>query len=63
LRGVDGAQRDGARLPRDDVTDATAALGGEDAYEAMVQRYRLISHATLDVEEFLAASGRIVRSG
>jgi hypothetical protein len=44
-------------------TDATAALGGEDAYEAMVRRYRLISHATLDVEEFLAASGRSVRPG
>jgi nicotinamidase-related amidase len=44
-------------------TDATAAIGGEDAYEAMVQRYRLISHATLDVEEFLEASGKSVRSG
>jgi nicotinamidase-related amidase len=41
-------------------TDATAAIGGEDAHEAMVQRYRLISHATLDTAEFLAAS---VQSG
>jgi nicotinamidase-related amidase len=44
-------------------TDATAALGGEGAYEAMVQRYRLISHATLDVEEFLDANDKSVRSG
>jgi hypothetical protein len=28
-----------------------------------VRRYRLISHATLDVEEFLAASGKSVRPG
>jgi nicotinamidase-related amidase len=44
-------------------TDATAALGGEDAYEAMVRRYRLISHATLDVGQFLAANEESVRSG
>jgi nicotinamidase-related amidase len=36
-------------------TDATAALGGEGAHREMVQRYRMISHATLDVEEFLGA--------
>lgn len=37
-------------------TDATAALGGKDAYEAMVLRYPFISHATLDVTAFLAQS-------
>ena len=44
-------------------TDATAAIGGEGAYKEMVQRYRMISHATLDVDEFLAANGKNVRSG
>jgi hypothetical protein len=43
-------------------TDATAALGGEGAYHEMVQRYRMISHATLDVDEFLAVSGTSVPS-
>ncbi|MDN3354431.1 isochorismatase family cysteine hydrolase [Actinomadura sp. DC4] len=38
-------------------TDATAGIGGEAAHEVMIQRYRLISHATLDVDDFLAASG------
>jgi nicotinamidase-related amidase len=42
-------------------TDATAAIGGRDAYEAMVRRYPLISHATLTVDEFLTASGRPAR--
>jgi nicotinamidase-related amidase len=44
-------------------TDATAAIGGEDVHEAMVQRYRMISHATLDVDEFLAANAKSARSG
>jgi nicotinamidase-related amidase len=39
-------------------TDATAALGGEIAHAVMVERYRLISHATLDVDEFLATCGQ-----
>ncbi|MGN9812847.1 cysteine hydrolase family protein [Micromonospora sp. BQ11] len=38
------------------ITDATAAMGGRPAYEAMVLRYPLISHATLTVDEFLAAT-------
>jgi nicotinamidase-related amidase len=42
-------------------TDATAAIGGREAYEAMVQRYPLISHATLTVDEFLAASRNGIR--
>jgi nicotinamidase-related amidase len=33
--------------------DATAALGGREASEAMVLRYPYISHATLTVDEFL----------
>ena len=37
-------------------TDATAAVGGRDAYEAMILRYPLISHATLTVDEFLTAT-------
>ncbi|MFD8006235.1 cysteine hydrolase family protein [Streptomyces mirabilis] len=36
-------------------TDATAAAGGRDAYEAMILRYPAISHATLSVDEYLAA--------
>jgi nicotinamidase-related amidase len=44
-------------------TDATAAIGGEDVHEAMVQRYRMISHATLDVDGFLAANAESARSG
>jgi nicotinamidase-related amidase len=43
-------------------TDATAAIGGEDVHEAMVQRYRMISHATLDVDGFLAANAKSARS-
>jgi nicotinamidase-related amidase len=38
-------------------TDATAALGGRPAYDAMVLRYPTISHATLTVDEFLASAG------
>jgi nicotinamidase-related amidase len=37
-------------------TDGTAAAGGPEAYDAMVKRYPLISHATLTVDEFLKAS-------
>jgi len=37
-------------------TDATAAWGGRDAYDAMILRYPMISHATLSVDEFLAAT-------
>jgi nicotinamidase-related amidase len=44
-------------------TDATAAIGGEDVHEAMVQRYRMISHATFDVDGFLAANAKSARSG
>jgi nicotinamidase-related amidase len=40
------------------LTDATAALGGRDAYEAMILRYPMISHATLTVDEFLTATRR-----
>ena len=36
-------------------TDATAAWGGREAYEAMILRYPMISHATLPVDEFLTA--------
>jgi nicotinamidase-related amidase len=43
-------------------TDATAAIGGEGVHEAMVQRYRMISHATLDVDGFLAANAKSARS-
>lgn len=39
-------------------TDATAAFGGRDAYEAMILRYPMISHATLTVDEFLTATRR-----
>ncbi|WP_431964941.1 cysteine hydrolase family protein [Actinacidiphila sp. bgisy160] len=39
-------------------TDATAAAGGRAAYDAMVLRYPAISHATLTVDEFLAATSR-----
>lgn len=42
-------------------TDATAAAGGQPAYDAMIQRYPLISHATLAVDEFLAATRNVVR--
>ncbi|MEH0934508.1 cysteine hydrolase family protein [Micromonospora psammae] len=38
------------------ITDATAAAGGRAAYDAMVLRYPLISHATFSVDEFLAAT-------
>lgn len=38
-------------------TDATAAVGGRDAYDdAMILRYLFISHATLTVDEFLTAT-------
>ncbi|SEF17354.1 cysteine hydrolase family protein [Streptomyces sp. Ag109_O5-10] len=37
-------------------TDATAAFGGRPAYDAMILRYPLISHATLSAEEFLSAT-------
>lgn len=37
-------------------TDATAAVGGRDAYDAMNLRYPFISHATLTVDEFLTAT-------
>lgn len=37
-------------------TDATAAAGGQPAYDAMILRYPLISHATLTVDDFLAAT-------
>lgn len=40
-------------------TDATAAAGGRDAYEAMVRRYPMISHATGTVDEFLAETGKV----
>jgi nicotinamidase-related amidase len=36
--------------------DATAAIGGRDAYEAMIRRYPLISHQTSTVEQYLAAA-------
>ncbi len=39
-------------------TDATAAAGGRAAYDAMVLRYPAISHATLTVDEFLAATSK-----
>jgi nicotinamidase-related amidase len=39
-------------------TDATAAAGGQAAYDAMVLRYPAISHATLTVDEFLAATSK-----
>ncbi|GGJ64549.1 cysteine hydrolase family protein [Streptomyces brasiliensis] len=42
-------------------TDATAALGGRAAYDAMVQRYPTISHATLSVDEYLAAVGAALK--
>lgn len=35
-------------------TDATAAAGGRAAYDAMILRFPMISHATLSVDEFLA---------
>ncbi|WP_405827435.1 isochorismatase family protein [Streptomyces sp. NBC_01176] len=37
-------------------TDETAAVGGRDAYDAMILRYPFISHATLEVDEFLTAT-------
>ncbi|MET7552398.1 isochorismatase family cysteine hydrolase [Streptomyces sp. NPDC005479] len=37
-------------------TDATAAVGGRHAYDAMILRYPFISHATLTVDEFLTAT-------
>ncbi|MEU1529784.1 cysteine hydrolase family protein [Streptomyces fagopyri] len=37
-------------------TDATAAVGGRDAYDAMILRYPFISHETLTVDEFLTAT-------
>ncbi|MEV4417492.1 cysteine hydrolase [Catellatospora sp. NPDC049609] len=37
-------------------TDATAAAGGRPAYDAMILRYPLISHATLTVDDFLDAT-------
>lgn len=40
-------------------TDATAAQGGRAAYDEMVQRYRMISHATLSVDDFLAATSAV----
>jgi nicotinamidase-related amidase len=43
-------------------TDATAATGDRDAYEAMVRRYPLISHATVTVDEFLAATGKALQA-
>jgi nicotinamidase-related amidase len=39
-------------------TDATAAAGGRDAYEAMIRRYPMISHATGTVDEFLEKAGK-----
>ncbi|MEV0455787.1 cysteine hydrolase [Catellatospora methionotrophica] len=38
--------------------DATAAAGGRAAYDAMILRYPMISHATLAVEDFLAATAK-----
>ncbi len=43
-------------------TDATAALGGRAAYDAMVQRYPTISHATLSVDEYLNAVGAALKN-
>jgi nicotinamidase-related amidase len=40
-------------------TDATAAAGGRDAYEAMIRRYPMISHATGTVNEFLEETGKV----
>ncbi|MET8537455.1 isochorismatase family cysteine hydrolase [Streptomyces sp. NPDC005065] len=37
-------------------TDATAADGGRPAYDAMILRYPLISHATLTVDDFLSTT-------
>lgn len=37
-------------------TNATAAAGGRLAYDAMILRYPLISHATLTVDDFLTAA-------
>ncbi|MFD7875147.1 hypothetical protein ACFV5G_13750 [Streptomyces sp. NPDC059766] len=37
-------------------TDATAAVEGRDACDAMLSRYPFISHATLTVDEFLTAT-------
>ncbi|GAA5022819.1 hypothetical protein GCM10023335_55020 [Streptomyces siamensis] len=37
-------------------TDTTAAFGGRPAYDAMILRYPLMSHATLSVDEFLSAA-------
>jgi nicotinamidase-related amidase len=39
-------------------TDATAAAGGREAYEAMIRRYPMISHATVTVDEYLEALGK-----
>ncbi|MEU1593417.1 hypothetical protein ABZ468_11290 [Streptomyces sp. NPDC005708] len=38
------------------MTTFTAAAGGRSAYDAMILRYPLISHATLTVDGFLAAT-------
>lgn len=40
-------------------TDATAAAGGRSAYDAMILRYPLISHATLTVGDFLTATRNV----
>jgi hypothetical protein len=48
--------------PTSAFTDATAAIGGKDAYDAMMLRYPLISHATFSVDEFVAANGNGVRA-
>lgn len=40
------------------ISDATVAVGGMDAYEAMLKVYELISHAVLAVDEFIEAYDR-----
>ncbi|MGY5014196.1 hypothetical protein ACWCY6_40000 [Streptomyces sp. 900105755] len=42
-------------------TDATVALGGRAAHDAMVQGFPTISHATLSVDEYLAAVGAALK--
>ena len=44
------------------IKDATEAVGGAEAYEAMVQLYPMISHAVLSVDEFLDAYDASVES-
>jgi nicotinamidase-related amidase len=40
------------------IKDATAAVGGMEAYEAMIGVYHLITHAVLTVDEYLQAYDR-----